>query len=420
MQIHTRNKKKIINDPVYGFINIPSKLIFRIIESPYFQRLRNIKQLGLTNLIYPGANHTRFQHALGAMHLMTQAIDVIRAKGHKISKQEAKSVIIAILLHDIGHGPFSHTLEYSFLNNVSHEDVSLLFMERLNKKFNNKLETAIKIFRNQYPKKFLHQLVSSQLDMDRLDYLKRDSFFTGVSEGVIGSDRIIKMLNVINDNLVVEEKGIYSIEKFLIARRLMYWQVYLHKTVVAAEEMLIKILDRAKHLSLNGVDVPATPNLKFLLKHRISKKVLSSDKKVLNGCTALDVFSQLDDNDIISSVKSWQYHDDKVLAYLSKSLILRRLFKIEIQDNPFDNSYIEKIKTAVKQKLNFTEKDLSYIVLHDSVSNNAYSISNDNIKILAKNGKLRDIAQASDISNVKALSKTVKKYFLIYPKECRI
>ncbi len=411
-----QNKKKIINDPVYGFINIPLESIYDIIEHPLFQRLRRIKQLGLTYYVYPGATHSRFQHVLGATHLMQMAIETLRNKGHEITNQEAEGVLQAILLHDIGHGPFSHTLENSFVKGISHEELSLLYMQLLNKEMNGKLELGIKIFENNYHKKFLHQLVSSQLDMDRLDYLRRDSFFTGVSEGVIGSDRIIKMLNINNDELVVDEKGIYSIEKFLIARRLMYWQVYLHKTVVAAEQILIRILQRAKQLVKNGHKLFTTPALAFFLRNDVNNIGYFHQKPDL-----LHLFAQLDDNDLITSIKIWSTHRDKTLSILCQNLINRQLFKIEIYANKkeINTNRIEAIKKITQKIYQLNENEINYFVFSDFISNKAYIRNiHDTINILKKNGKLKDIADASDISNVSALSKTVKKYFLCYPKVC--
>ena len=409
------NKRKIINDPVYGFIDIPSAILYDLIEHPYFQRLRRIQQLGLTNYVYPGANHTRLQHALGAMHLMEQAIAVLRSKGEEITDEEAEAILIAILLHDIGHGPFSHALERSIVSGVSHEKLSALFMAELNRQFNGRLTLAIEIFKNKYRKKFLYQLVSSQLDMDRLDYLRRDSFFTGVNEGVIGSDRIIKMLIVKDDKLVVEEKGIYSIEKFLVARRLMYWQVYLHKTVISAENLLLNTLRRAKEISANGESVFGTPCLAFFLdpKLDISHYFESTDideKKVL-----LDNFAQLEDNDIIASAKVWTGHTDKTLSILAGNLVARRLYKIEIQEQPFSDEKITLYKSKVHHQLNINQKDTSYFVFSGEISNNAYT-SNDRINILLKTGDIVDITIASDMLDQGMLDKTVVKHFLCYPK----
>lgn len=404
------NKLKIINDPVYGFIKIPYDIIFDLIEHPWFQRLRRIRQLGLTHNVYPGANHTRFQHAVGAMHLMGQAIEVIRSKGHMITPHEARAVTIAILLHDIGHGPFSHSLEHSLIRNTSHESISLMFMEELNGSFNGELKLAIQIFRNQYHKQFLHQLVSSQLDMDRLDYLKRDSFFTGVTEGVIGSDRIIKMLNVMDDHLVVDEKGIYSIEKFLIARRLMYWQVYLHRTVVSSEQLLLMLLKRSMVLAKKGVMLFATPALTFFLEDAPGK-FDPSNRKVF-----LEKFAALDDNDILTSAKVWCNHSDQVLSMLAKGLVNRRLFSVELDDDPFANDLVQSMRTKVSDHLSISQEEAEYLVVSDSISNFAYSDMDDRIDIMDKGGNTRDIAEASDMLNISVLSKTVRKYFLCYPK----
>ncbi|MCK6648538.1 MAG: HD domain-containing protein [Bacteroidia bacterium] len=403
------NKLKIFNDPIYGFVSIPYEIIYDLINHSYFQRLRRIKQLGLTNLVYPGALHTRFHHAMGAMHLMGQAIETIRSKGHDITEEEAKGVTIAILLHDIGHGPFSHALEHSIVNNINHEDISELLMDRLNNEFKGELSVAIKIFQNKYKKKFLHQLVSSQLDMDRLDYLKRDSFFTGVSEGVISSDRIIKMLNVVNDQLVVEAKGIYSIEKFIIARRLMYWQVYLHKTVLSAENLLVNILQRAKELAEKKVELFSTPQLRTFLYNKYSK----SD--FINKPELLDTFAKLDDYDIMSSVKVWVDHEDKVLSMLCKQLVNRNLFKIELQNQPFKEDKIATLKNKAKKQLGLTDKEAVYFVFTGNVTNDAYRADKIRINILFKDGVVRDIAEASDQLSIDVLAKTVKKYFLCFP-----
>ncbi len=396
------NKLKIINDPVYGFIKIPYDIVFDLIEHPLFQRLRRIRQLGLTHFVYPGANHTRFQHAIGAMHLMGLAIEVIRSKGHAISEEEARAVTIAILLHDIGHGPFSHSLEHSLIKNASHETISLMFMEQLNEQFHGELSLAIEIFKNRYPKKFLHQLVSSQLDMDRLDYLKRDSFFTGVTEGVIGSDRIIKMLNVLNDQLVVEEKGIYSIESFLIARRLMYWQVYLHRTVVASEQLLVMMLKRAQALTTGGKKLFATPALNYFLQE--------------NSQVSLDQFALLDDNDILTSAKVWCNNSDLVLSILADGLVNRKLFSVELNNKPFKTERVQKLRKRTASSLAIPEKEAEYLVVSDSISNFAYSNMDDRITIMDKRGETHDIAEASDILNISVLSLTVRKYFLCYPR----
>jgi uncharacterized protein len=396
------NKLKIINDPVYGFIKIPYDIVFDLIEHPLFQRLRRIRQLGLTHFVYPGANHTRFQHAVGAMHLMGLAIEVIRSKGHAISEEEARAVTIAILLHDIGHGPFSHSLEHSLIKNTSHETISLMFMEQLNEEFQGELSLAIEIFKNRYPKKFLHQLVSSQLDMDRLDYLKRDSFFTGVTEGVIGSDRIIKMLNVLNDQLVVEEKGIYSIENFLIARRLMYWQVYLHRTVVASEQLLVMMLKRAQALTAGGEKLFATPALNYFLQE--------------NSQVSLDQFALLDDNDILTAAKVWCNNSDSVLSMLADGLVNRKLFSVELNNKPFKTERVQKLRKRTANSLSIPEKEAEYLVVSDSISNYAYSDMDDRITIMDKRGDTHDIAEASDILNISVLSLTVRKYFLCYPR----
>ncbi|MCP4314257.1 MAG: HD domain-containing protein [Bacteroidetes bacterium] len=404
------NKLKIINDPVYGFIKIPYNIIFDLIEHPLFQRMRRIRQLGLTSYVYPGANHTRFQHAVGAMYLMGQAIEVIRSRGHEISDEEACAVTIAILLHDIGHGPFSHSLENSLVKGISHESISLMIMEQLNDEFGGELETAIRIFKNKYPKRFLHQLVSSQLDMDRLDYLKRDSFFTGVTEGVIGSDRIIKMLNVVNDQLVVDEKGIYSIEKFLIARRLMYWQVYLHHTVVSSEQLLVMMLKRAQTLTSGGEELFATPPLSYFLEDAPGKFDPSNQK------VFLEQFARLDDNDILASAKVWCNHPDRVLSLLSAGLVNRELFRVQLNYRPFEPEMVESMRRKVAEHLSISREDTCFLVISDSVSNFAYSDMDDRISILDKKGKIRDIAEASDMLNISVLSKTVRKYFLCFPR----
>lgn len=407
------NKRKIINDPVYGFISYPFESNFRLIEHPFLQRLRRVRQLGMTNFVYPGANHTRFQHTLGAAYLMTQAIQVIQSKGHKITLEEAEAVINAILMHDIGHGPFSHSLEKSIIEGINHEELSLLFMRKLNEEFGQSLKLAIDIYTNNYPKKFLHQLVSGQLDMDRLDYLKRDSFFTGVTEGVIGSDRIIKMLNVSEDELVIDIKGIYSIEKFLIARRLMYWQVYLHKTVVSAENLLIMILKRARELRMNGQKLFASPSLDFFLHQKISHKDFLKDPEN----RIIGFFSELDDSDIMSAAKVWCHNEDQVLSHLCRSLINRRLFRLEISKKPFTGDKIEHLKKRLVRKIGINEENSHYFIQSGELTNNMYSSFDDKIKIIRKNGQTQDIAEASDLFDLKALSIPVKKYYLTYPKE---
>jgi len=413
------NKKKIINDPVFGFINIRSELIFDLIEHPYFQRLRRIKQLGLSYLVYPGANHTRFEHALGAVHLMRSAIGILRLKGQEISDEEADAVTIAVLLHDIGHGPFSHALENTVVQGIPHEKISLLLMEELNRQFEGKLELAITIFKNQYSRHFLHQLVSSQLDMDRLDYLSRDSFFSGVSEGVISSERIIKMLHVKNDELVVEYKGIYSVENFLIARRLMYWQVYLHKTVLSAEYLLINVLARAREIAQSGDELFATPVLKAFLSNKVTLDDFANNNLV-DGRQVLDLFANLDDNDIIASIKEWQNHPDAILSYLSGCIINRRLFKIKISKKPISEQKIAKLKEKICRHFNLCDDQLKYFMISDTITNNAYNtVSSDKINVLFKNNKVSDIAVASDI-NLSVFSETVRKYFICYPKELDI
>lgn len=407
---HSSNKRKIINDPIYGFVTLPDDFVYELIDHPYFQRLRRIKQLGMTNLVYPGALHTRFHHAIGAMHLMTEAVKVLCAKGVHITEEEIQAVNIAILLHDIGHGPFSHALEHTIVQHVSHEDISEMLMQRLNKEYKGKLSLAIKIFNDQYKKKFLHQLVSSQLDMDRLDYLKRDSFFTGVSEGVISSDRIIKMLNVKNDELVIEEKGIYSIEKFIIARRLMYWQVYLHKTVVAAENMLVNILKRAKQLSSGGAELFATPALSLFLKNNFEKEDFEKEEKVLN------TFSSMDDYDIFSSVKAWAQHEDKVLSTLCRNLVNRKLLRLELKKEKPEVSYKKQLIEKCAAQYGISEKEAAFFIVTGEVENSAYKTNNVKINILMNDGRVVDIAEAGDQLDVSALSKTVKKYFISYPK----
>ena len=413
------NKKKIINDPVFGFINIRSELVFDLIEHPYFQRLRRIKQLGLSCMVYPGANHTRFEHALGAVHLMRSAIGILKLKGQEITDEEADAVTVAILLHDIGHGPFSHVLECTLVQDVSHEKISLLLMEELNRQFDGKLDLAIRIFTDQYHKHFLHQLVSSQLDMDRLDYLSRDSFFSGVSEGIISSERIIKMLNVKNDELVVEYKGIYSVENFLIARRLMYWQVYLHKTVLSAEYLLINVLIRARELAMKGIDIFATPVLKVFLTKQVTLEDFIQNR-IIAGRPALDLFASLDDNDIFASIKEWQENQDPVLSYLSKCIINRRLYKIKISKKPISEQKINVLKEKICHHFDISADELPYFLIIDTISNNAYNkVSSDKINILFKNNKISDIDDASDI-NLSAFSETVRKYFICYPKELDI
>ncbi len=415
MSINTGNKLKIFNDPVYGFINVPDATIFDIIETPFFQRLRNIKQLGLTHLVYPGALHTRFHHAMGAMYLMLQAIEILRFKGHDISKNEALAVTQAILLHDIGHGPFSHALENSLVKDLTHEELTEMFMDRLTSILPHSLDEAISIFKNTHPKKHLHQLVSGQLDMDRLDYLNRDSFYTGVSEGVISWDRIIKMLNISGDRLVIDEKGIYSIEKFIIARRLMYWQVYLHKTVITAERMFVSIMKRGRELARAGEILFATPPLQRFLCKEHGKSDFRNDS------TLLEDFALLDDYDIYAAIKTWTAHSDPVLSRLAKGLVNRRLLKIEIQKVPFSEEHIDNIKKAVQKHFNLSSPgETDYFVISGITRNNAYDPGAGGILILSRDGSLTDIASASDQLNINMLSHPVEKHYLCYPKEINI
>ncbi len=404
------NKRKIINDPVFGFINIPDDFVYDIIQHPYFQRLHRIKQLGLSSFVYPGAQHTRMQHSLGAMHLMGEAIAQLRLAGHDINQEEEMAARVAILLHDIGHGPFSHALEHCLVNGVDHERLSLLMMEKMNAETGGKLAMSIAIFRNQYPKKFLHQMVSGQLDMDRLDYLSRDSFFCGVSEGIIGASRIIKMLNLHNGQLVVESKGIYSIEKFLVARRLMYWQVYLHKTSVAAEKMLMNILIRAKELATQGVDLFATPALHYFLY----KNVCWSD--FAHGDEGLKYYVLLDDSDFLSAIKVWADHSDKLLSLLCQSFMNRRLFKVEIRTAPTSEAEIAAKRQEYSLKLGLSENDTALLLGDERVSTDTYSPENESIQILMKDGSIQDIAVASDMLNIEVLTKKVEKYFFCYFK----
>jgi HD superfamily phosphohydrolase len=407
------NVHKILNDPVYGFITIPDPLVFELLEHPFFQRLRRISQLGLSYLVYPGAYHTRFHHALGAMHLMMEAVEILRRKGHDISEEEALAVYIGILLHDIGHGPFSHALEHSIARNIHHESISVFFMEELNKQFDGRLTLAIKIFKGEYERQFLHQLISSQLDMDRLDYLRRDSFYTGVSEGQINSERLLTMLNVKDDQLVVEAKGIYSVEKFIIARRLMYWQVYLHKTVLSAEFLLMMILHRARELSTKGVKIHGSSALLAFLGNEVSISDFNDDPQWLYR------FSRLDDFDLLSAVKEWCHHDDEMLSELSHRLIDRRLLAIEVFNKPVDKAYELEIRKKTKSYFGFINGEEDYLVFVDSIANHAYDPRKDKISLLYKDGSLRDVAEAADQLNIRALSETVKRYFICYPKEVR-
>jgi len=402
------NKLKILNDPIYGFITIPNTLICDLIDHPYFQRLRRISQMGLSHLVYPGAHHTRFHHAVGCMHLMQKAVHNLRLKGIEISEQESNALNIAILLHDIGHGAFSHALEQSIVTGINHELISLKFMEALNDEFNGKLSLAITIFKGNYHRKFLYQLISSQLDMDRLDYLNRDSFYTGVAEGNISSERLIAMLNVKDDNLVIEEKGIYSVEKFLVARRLMYWQVYLHKTGVVAEKLLGKILKRAKELVLLGEDLPASKAFKYFLNYQITEDNFNLE--------ILKTFAKLDDYDVFSAIKEWISHDDKIISTLSESLINRNLPKILIQKEPLTKAQVDEIKKEVKDVYGYSDSQLDYFVYYGNVQNQAYDATKNTIQILYKNSDIKDVTEASDHLNLQALSNTVYKYYLCYPK----
>ncbi len=403
---------KILNDPIYGFITIKYPILLQLIDHPYFQRLNRIKQLGLSYLVYPGAHHTRFHHAIGAMHLMQQAIEVLKVKGVEISEDEEIGVLAAILLHDIGHGPFSHALEHTLVSGVNHEDLSIILMDKLNQEFEGKLDLAIQIFRNTYSKMFLHQLVSSQLDMDRLDYLKRDSFYSGVSEGVVSSDRILNMLNVHEDQLVIEEKGIYSIEKFIVARRLMYWQVYLHKTVLAAENLLVEILKRANYLASQGEELYASPVLNNFLYNNYSKADFEKEE-------VIEQFTRLDDSDIYSAIKAWSTHSDKTLSVISRNLIDRKLPKISIQKSPFEQERIHKLREMVKETYGIGEVEIGHLVFDSEIANNAYNAIKDKILIKYKSGEVLNITEASDNFNIQALTEPVKKYFICYPKEFR-
>ncbi len=404
------NKRKIVNDPVYGFINITTPLIFDLIEHPYYQRLRRIKQLGTADYVYPGALHTRFHHALGAMHLMQEALNALKYKGHDISDEEFEAGQIAILLHDIGHGPFSHVLENTILSHVPHEEISLLLMEELNRQFKGALSLAIDMFTGRYARHFFHQLISSQLDVDRMDYLNRDSFFTGVREGFIGADRILKMLNVVDNQLVVEQKGIYSIENFLTARRLMYWQVYLHKTCICAETMLIQVIKRAKELIKAGHYVFSTPAFGIFLQENISLEQFKANRNIL------EAFTEMDDTDVWGCIKVWAKHPDKLLSGISKMLLDRKLYKIILSDEPIPSSYLEKIQIDLLSKENVHPDDLPYLMIQGHITNAAYLSEKQNINILTKDRGVLDIAEASDLPTIKALSNIVKKYYICWAK----
>jgi len=402
------NKLKILNDPIYGFISITNPLVYDLIQHPYFQRLRRISQMGLTYLVYPGAHHTRFHHALGCMHIMQKTIQVLKFKGVEISADEENALCIAILLHDIGHGPFSHAMEHSIVENVNHEAISIVFMDSLNQTFGGRLTLAIQIFKGNYHRKFMLQLISSQLDMDRMDYLKRDSFYSGVAEGNINSERLIQMFNVQDDMLVIEEKGIYSVEKFLVARRLMYWQAYLHKTSVAAELVLTKILKRAKELTHLGITLPASEPLQFFLKNKIELGDFNEE--------VLRTFSYLDDFDIISAIKNWQFNDDFVLSELSKMIINRDLPKIRMQSEKVPKEEALVLQRDIMEKYGITQKEAEYFVFKGKIENQAYNKTGEPIHILKKDRTIEDVAEASDQLNLKALSKPVTKYYLCFPK----
>ncbi|MDR0680352.1 MAG: HD domain-containing protein [Dysgonamonadaceae bacterium] len=406
-------KRKIINDPVFGFINISDRLIYNVIQHPYFQRLTRIKQLGLAQFVYPGAQHTRMSHSLGAMYLMNEAISQLDAKGHTITPEEGQAALACILMHDLGHGPFSHVLEDTLVKNIYHEEISLLLMRKMNEEMSGKLDLAIAVFKDEYPKRFLHQLVSGQLDVDRLDYLRRDSFFTGVHEGNIGSARIIKMMNIKEDRLVIEAKGIYSIENFLMARRLMYWQVYLHKTALAAEKMLVNVLKRAQKLAQQGTELFASPALHYFLYHPADRHTF------LNEAQALEYFADLDDNDIWSALKVWAKHSDKVLSLLSNGLINRNLFKIEIEQKPFTTEYIEEKKRKFADKYAISLEEASYLTSSDEIVTNMYNEADDSIDILYKDGNTKNIAEASDMLNIQLLSKKIRKYYFCFLRDSK-
>ena len=403
---------KIINDPVFGFIKVPGGILMDIVNHPLMQRLRHIKQVGLASVVYPGAQHTRFQHSLGAYYLMSEAVMTLTQKGIFIFDSEAEAVKAAILMHDIGHGPFSHVLEHTLVDGISHEDVSLLMMERINQEMGGGLNLALSIFKNEYPKRFLHQLISSQLDMDRLDYLRRDSFYTGVSEGNIGSARIIKMLNVVDDRLVVDSKGIYSIENYLTSRRLMYWQVYLHKTTVATEKMLVNLLLRAKHLMQGGKELFATPSLRYFLSNHVDAAFFSEHPEALNH------YSRLDDTDIQCSIKEWENDDDKVLSLLASNVVNRRPFKVEVYEEPIDEERIASLEDELMSKTGTNREEVNYLYQVSAIEKDMYYVNDDHITILYKDGKMKDIAEASEILNVSLLSKKIRKYFLCYHKIC--
>ncbi|MBE6269999.1 MAG: HD domain-containing protein [Prevotella ruminicola] len=401
---------KIINDPVFGFIKIPRGMLYGIVEHPLFQRLNRINQLGLASVVYPGARHTRFQHSLGAFHLMSEAIQNLQQKGQFIFDSEAEAVQAAILMHDIGHGPFSHVLENTLISGISHEEISLMMMEKINQDLNGQLNLAISIFKGEYPKNFLHQLISSQLDMDRLDYLRRDSFYTGVTEGNIGSARIIKMLNVVDDSLVVEQKGIYSLENYLTTRRLMYWQVYLHRTCVAYEKVLVNMLNRAKWLIRNGQKVFASPALLYFLENNIDAEWFATHAE------ALQYYSELDDSDIWSAMKAWKHHSDKILATLATDMLDRHIFKVEVLEEKPTPERINELKRSIAQKMDISYEDAHYLMSLNTIQKDMYNVDDDKIQILYKNGEIRDISEASELLNVQLLSKKIRKYYLCYQR----
>ena len=404
------NDVKIINDPVFGFIKIPRGLLYNIVEHPLFQRLNRINQLGLASVVYPGARHTRFQHSLGAFHLMSEAIINLQQKGIFIFESEAEAVQAAILMHDIGHGPFSHVLEDTLIHGISHEDISLLMMEEINRSLNGQLNLAISIFKGEYPKNFLHQLISSQLDMDRLDYLRRDSFYTGVTEGNIGSARIIKMLNVIDDSLVVEQKGIYSLENYLTTRRLMYWQVYLHRTCVAYEKVLVNMLNRAKALVKQGHDVFASPALHYFLENEVDADWFNTHPETLKH------YENLDDSDIWSAMKAWKYDNDKILSTLATDMLDRKIFKVEVHEEPIPQERIDELQQTIAEKMAIPLEDAHYMMSQNTIQKDMYNVDDDNIAILYKNGEIRDISEASELLNVQLLSKKIRKYYLCYQR----
>ena len=404
------NDSKIINDPVFGFIKIPRGPLLQIVQHPLMQRLTRIKQLGLASVVYPAAQHTRFQHSIGAFHLMSEAIRSLQQKGIYIFDSEEEAVEAAILMHDIGHGPFSHVLENTLIHGITHEEISLLMMEQINQEMNGALNLALMIFKDEYPKRFLHQLISSQLDVDRLDYLRRDSFFTGVTEGNIGSARIIKMLDVVDDKLVVNSKGIYSIENFLTTRRLMYWQVYLHKTAVACEKVLVNTLLRAKYLVMNGEDVFAPPSLKYFLINEVDADWFNEHEEALHH------YEMLDDNDIWSAIKVWMDSHDKILSILATNLVNRNIFQVEVHEHPITEERLSALRKEISKKTGIDEKDAHYLMNVSVIQKDMYDVNDDRIGILYKDGTIRDIAESSEILNISLLSKKIRKYYLCYQR----